>query len=165
MQKKIWIIIAIIVFVVIIAAVLLLRLGGGSHTAIDQESEADVQGNSHILVAYFSWSGNDQQMARWIAEETGGDLFRILTKEPYGDDFDTTASRAQSELNSETRPELLTHIDKDIMAQYDVIYLSSRFGGMICRHRYGHFWKNMIYQEKRLCHFSHTTEALMVRTV
>ena len=43
----------------------------------------------------------------------GGDLFRILTEEPYGDDFDSTASRAQTELNNETRPALSTHIDPD----------------------------------------------------
>ena len=62
-------------------------------------------------------------MADWIAEETGGDLFRILTEEPYGDDFDSTASRAQTELNNETRPALSTHIDPEVMAGYDVIYL------------------------------------------
>lgn len=76
-----------------------------------------------MLAAYFSWSGNGQQMADWIAEETGGDLFRILTEEPYGDDFDSTASRAQAELNSETRPALSTHIDPEVMTGYDVIYL------------------------------------------
>ncbi len=75
-----------------------------------------------MLVAYFSWSGNGQQMADCIAEETGGDLFRILTEEPYGDDFDSTASRAQTELNR-TRPALSTHIDPEVMAGYDVIYL------------------------------------------
>lgn len=123
MKKKTWLIIAAILVIVAGGVFTLLRLTGGSHTAIDRDPEPEVSGNSNVLVAYFSWSGNGQQMADWIAEETGGDLFRILTEEPYGDDFDSTASRAQTELNNETRPALSTHIDPEVMAGYDVIYL------------------------------------------
>lgn len=121
MKKKTWLIIAAVLVIVAGGVFTLLRLTGGSHTAIDRDPEPEVSGNSNALVAYFSWSGNGQQMADWIAEETGGDLFRILTEEPYGDDFDSTASRAQTELNNETRPALSTHIDPEIMAGYDVI--------------------------------------------
>lgn len=123
MKKKVWGIIVAAIVVIAAAVVILLRTTGSSHTAIDYSPEPEVRGNSTTLVAYFSWSGNGQQMADWIADETGGDLFRILTEEPYGDDFDSTAERAQEELNSETRPALSTHIDPEIMAQYDVIYL------------------------------------------
>lgn len=97
--------------------------GGGDHNAIDNAPESTVNGDSKTLVAYFSWSGNGQQMARWIAEETGGDLFRIVPSEPYGEDFDACADRAKNELDNEIRPELSAHIEADIMAQYDVIYI------------------------------------------
>lgn len=97
--------------------------GGGDHNAIDNAPESTVNGDSKTLVAYFSWSGNGQQMARWIAEETGGDLFRIVPSEPYGEDFDACADRAKNELDNEIRPELSAHIETDIMAQYDVIYI------------------------------------------
>ena len=61
-------------FTVLLAfCVSLSACGGGDHTAIDNSPESTVSGDSKILVAYFSWSGNGQQMARWIAEETGGD--------------------------------------------------------------------------------------------
>ncbi len=123
MKKKTWLIIAAVLVIVAGGVFTLLRLTGGSHTAIDRDPEPEVSGNSNVLVAYFSWSRNGQQMADWIAEETGGDLFRILTVEPYGGDFDSTASRAQTELNNETRPALSTHIDPEVMAGYDVIYL------------------------------------------
>ena len=76
-----------------------------------------------VLVAYFSWSGNGQQMARWISEETGGELFRIVPSESYGEDFNTCADRAKDELDNGIRPELSEHIDADTMAQYDVVYL------------------------------------------
>lgn len=96
---------------------------GGDHSAIDNVPESSVSGDSKVLVAYFSWSGNGQQMARWISEETGGELFRIVPSEPYGEDFDSCADRAKNELDNETRPELAEHIDAETMAQYDVIYI------------------------------------------
>ena len=36
-----------------------------------------------VLVAYFSWSGNTEEMASYIAEQTGGDLLEIKTVHPY----------------------------------------------------------------------------------
>lgn len=109
-------------------ALLILCIGlsacaGGNHNVIDNSAESPVSGESKVLVAYFSWSGNGQQMARWIAEETGGDLFRIVPAEPYGEDFDSCAGRAKNELDNEIRPDLSEHIDADIMSQYDVIYI------------------------------------------
>lgn len=94
-----------------------------NHNAVDNAPESKVSGDSKTLVAYFSWSGNGQQMARWISEETGGDLFRIVPSEPYGEDFDSCADRAKNELDNEIRPELSEHIDAKTMAQYDVIYI------------------------------------------
>ncbi len=115
--------IAAILIIIAVTVLMLLRSMGGVHGAIDNNPEPEVSGNSNMLVAYFSWSGNGQQMADWIAEETGGDLFRILTEDAYGNDFDSTADRAQRELNNGVRPVLATHIAPEIMAQYDVIYL------------------------------------------
>ena len=44
-------------------------------------------GNNSILVVYFSWSGNLDSMAHWVADETGGDLYRVTAKEPYPTDY------------------------------------------------------------------------------
>lgn len=123
MKKKRVIIAGIAVVLIAVIAVMGMRLLGGSHTGIDNEPEAEVSGDSEVLVAYFSWSGNGQQMAGWIAEETGGELFRIVPEESYGEDYEACADRAKNELDNEIRPELSSHIDADIMAQYDVIYL------------------------------------------
>lgn len=51
---------------------------GNSPKATDITLEAPAKGESEILVAYFSWSGHLQQMAGWVAEESGGELFRRL---------------------------------------------------------------------------------------
>lgn len=122
MKKKIWIA-GITVAVIAVIAVVGMKLLGGSHTGIDNNPEAEVTGRSKVLVAYFSWSGNGQQMARWISEETGGELFRIVLEESYGEDYGDCADRAKNELDNRIRPALSSHIDADIMAQYDIIYL------------------------------------------
>lgn len=122
-KKKIIVIVSVIVILVAAAIIIGRNLLGGSHTGIDNEPEAKVDGDSKILVAYFSWSGNGQKMARWIAEETGGDLFRIVPTESYGEDYNACADRAKNELDNEIRPELSEHIDADVMAQYDKIYI------------------------------------------
>ena len=94
---------------------------GNNAQSTDNMPETPVTGDSEILVAYFSWSGNTQQVARWIAEKTDADIFRIVPEIPYTNDdvFD----RAQDELNSGTRPALAEHIDEAIMAEYDVIFV------------------------------------------
>lgn len=123
MKKKIIIIAVIAVVVIAVAVGICMKLFGGSHAGINNDPEVKISGDSKILVAYFSWSGNGQQMARWISEETGGDLFRIVPTEPYGEDFDSCADRAKNELDNEIRPNLAEHIDAEKMAQYDVIYI------------------------------------------
>ena len=120
-KKFVWIAL-IIVLIVAIVFVIIRFLGGGA-TGIDNEPEQKVEGNSNVLVAYFSWSGHGQQMARWISDETGADLFRIVPEEPYGEDYSECADRAKNELDNGIRPALSEHIDADIMAQYDTIYL------------------------------------------
>lgn len=123
MKKKIIIIAVIAVAVIATAVVICMKLFGGSHTGIDNDPEAKISGESKVLVAYFSWSGNGQQIAIWIADETGGDLFRIVPTESYGEDYGACADRAKNELDNKIRPELAEHIDAETMAQYDVIYI------------------------------------------
>lgn len=123
MKKKRIIIAGIIVLVAAIAILIGMRFLGSRSMGIDNDPEAEVKGDSNVLVAYFSWSGNGQQMANWISEETGGEVFRIVPSESYGEDFDSCADRAKNELDNEIRPELSEHIDAETMAQYDVIYL------------------------------------------
>ena len=122
MKRKVIVLIGVMLVAVIAITVFMKRMGGSS-VGIDNNPESEVKGDSNVLVAYFSWSGNGQQMAKWISEETGGELFRIVPSEAYGEDFDSCADRAKNELDNGIRPELSEHIDAGIMVQYDVIYL------------------------------------------
>ena len=74
-----------------------------------------------MLIAYFSWSGNTEQMAQTIQAETGGDLFRIEPAMPYTDDYDTLLDIAQQEQADNARPELAAQVEN--WDSYDVIFV------------------------------------------
>ena len=77
-------------------------------SAVSAESTGEMGG---ILIAYFSWSGNTEQMAQMIQEETGGDLFEIEPATPYTDDYDTLLDVAQQEQQEDARPELAAQVE------------------------------------------------------
>lgn len=123
-KKKTIIMICVILAVAVIAAVAaMIVIRSARKGGIDNEPEVPVSGESNVLVAYFSWSGNVQQMARWISEETGGDIFRIVPEESYGENYDDCADRAKNEVDNGIRPAISEHIDKEIMDNYDTIYI------------------------------------------
>ena len=100
----------------------------------------DTEGTK-ILVVYFSWAdnailaddvdavaspsvippGNVQQLAVWVQEETGGDLFAIRVTDPYPSDWDACLERANEERGSDARPELEEQVED--MDQYDTVFL------------------------------------------
>lgn len=114
----------------------------GDETQLEgTDSEAEVTENSNILVAYFSWAdnailaedvdavsspsvvppGNVQQLAAWIQEETGGDIFSIRVTDPYSSDWDECLERANEERGEDARPELVENVAN--LDQYDAVFL------------------------------------------
>lgn len=88
----------------------------------DKDSSTDPTKESDgTLVAYFSWSGNTEQMAQIIAEQTGGDLFEIEPATPYTDDYDTLLDVAQQEQADNARPELASRVEN--WDSYDVVFV------------------------------------------
>ena len=98
-------------------------------------------GTSRVLVAYFSWAdnavldgevdavtspsvtppGNVQQLAGWVQEETGGDLFSIRVTDPYPSDWDACLERANEERGNDARPELAERVEN--LEQYGTVFL------------------------------------------
>ena len=71
------------------------------------ESETPTtEDSSSVLIAYFSWSGNMEQVAQIIQQETGGDLFEIAPATAYTDDYNELLDIAQQEQSDNARPEL-----------------------------------------------------------
>ncbi|WP_461256360.1 flavodoxin [Treponema sp. R80B11-R83G3] len=78
-------------------------------------------GNSKILVAYFSWSGNAKTLAEQIAQATGGVLFEIKTVTPYPNNYDECTKAAKQEQNANARPAISGKVAN--MEQYSTVFL------------------------------------------
>ena len=74
-----------------------------------------------VLIAYFSWSGNTEQVAQIIRGETGGDLFEIAPAIPYTDDYNELLDIAQQEQADSARPELAGQVED--WDQYDTVFV------------------------------------------
>lgn len=107
-----------------------------------------IPGTNHsVLIAYFSRSGNTnitdsvdavssasltvnedgstlgntEQIAGWIAEMTGGDLFLIQTEYTYPVDYDQTVEVGEGQDIDGYHPNLISHLEQ--VEQYDIVYL------------------------------------------
>lgn len=115
--------------------------GPSAGNAAEETTPPQQDGESNILIAYFSWAdnavidgevdvvaspsvtspGNVQQLAGWVQEETGGALFSIQVTEPYSSDWDECLERANGERAENARPELTASVEN--MESYDTIFL------------------------------------------
>lgn len=78
-------------------------------------------GTNDILVAYFSHSGNTRKIANQIRAHVGGDIFEIVTVDPYPVDYDTIVDQVEYERKNDYRPELAAEIEK--MNSYRVVFI------------------------------------------
>jgi len=117
---------------------------GVEKNAKDAEKETDSSGK--ILIAYFTLAdnyedpsdmdatsqasvniedkdliGNTEYLANAIQAETGGDLFSVVVKNLYPNDYDRIVDMGSEEQEEDARPELASHVDN--MEQYDTIFI------------------------------------------
>ena len=78
------------------------------------------------LVAYFSASGSTAQLAKTIAEVTGGDLFEIKPEQPYTSadlNWNEKKSRSSIEMSDpNSRPAIATTVKN--MDEYDTVFFT-----------------------------------------
>lgn len=104
-------------------------------------ASSETENSSNILVAYFSWAdnavpdenvdavsspsvtapGNVEELAGWVQEETGGDLFSIRVTDPYPSDWDACLERANDERGEDARPQLQENVENP--DNYDTVFL------------------------------------------
>mgnify|MGYP005754812189 FL=1 len=82
-------------------------------TAADDTAKAD----GNILVAYYSYTGNTEAVAKQIADLTGGDLAEIQRKEDYQD----LQTDAKEEIDQDIRPEITVSVEN--VEDYDTIFV------------------------------------------
>lgn len=110
------------------AAIMVISLAacGQTSESATQESSAPAaeqaaKGGGKTLVAYFSWSGNTEEMAAHIADQTGGDLYEIQPVNAYPEDYDETGDIAKVERDENQRPKISNLPDS--IEQYDNIFI------------------------------------------
>lgn len=111
-----------------------------SETSGNGSKQTEQGGEKKILVAYFSWAdnavqgdidamtsasvsapGNVAQLATWIGEKTGGELFPIQVTEAYPFDWDRCLGRANQEKADNVHPALSKTLDN--IKEYDTVFL------------------------------------------
>ena len=96
------------------------------------DATAEEPHHDNVLITYFSRAGenysvgivdrgNTDLLAEIVAEETGGELFRIETVREYPSAYDEMLTVATEERTNKERPELKTSIEN--FGSYDVIFV------------------------------------------
>lgn len=105
-------------------------------------SNAEPRDASRTLIAYFSVPetdgtdavagasrvvndgevlGNTEQIANWIGEATGADIFEITTADAYPGDHDELIDQADAEQEEDARPALASQVEN--LDDYDTIFI------------------------------------------
>lgn len=118
------------IFLAALAMTVLLTAGCGiSQSAVApaekpqaQQAEKTVSADGRkILVVYFSWSGNSADMARYVQQQTGGDILELQPAVPYPKDYDECTKAARIERDEERLPDI-ANLPESI-SQYDTVLL------------------------------------------
>ncbi len=62
-------------------------------------------------------------MAHWIADESGGDIVRVLATEEYPESYNDTADRAKKEKDGGIRPEINIALTEEQMSKYSTVFV------------------------------------------
>lgn len=93
-----------------------------SRSATSNATETTSPSNDgKVLVAYYSRTGTTEQVAKTIAQDTDGKLFRIEISEAYPEDYTQMTEVAQQELNDDARPAIKGSVDN--MDQYSTVFI------------------------------------------
>lgn len=124
MNKKIIFIVSVLLVVVGIGVWLLQDQNENKNGNRGEDSVGITPKNENVAIVYFSATGNTEQVAQYIQEETNGTLIEIVPQEEYTDNdlnYGNEDSRTSREQNSnDARPAIANDID---VSSYDVIYL------------------------------------------
>lgn len=99
-----------------------------SSSEVSNEAQAqDTGSGSSVLVVYYSATGNTAQVAQYIADSTGGDLFELEPVDPYTSD-DLNWTDDNSRVSQEHADESLRDVELvadtvDNWDQYDTVFI------------------------------------------
>jgi flavodoxin len=82
----------------------------------------------HVLIVYFSHSGNTHNIANLIHKEVGGTIHEILPEAPYPTSYNAVVDQTKKEIQAGYTPALRSTLDHHIES-YDTIFVGIRFVG------------------------------------
>lgn len=92
-----------------------------------EDSTDAASGSENVLVVYYSATGNTEEVANYIADATGGDLFEVEPAEPYtNDDLNWTDdnSRVSQEYADESLRDVeLVTTEVENWDSYDTVFI------------------------------------------
>lgn len=78
----------------------------------------------NILVTYFTWSNNTQDMASHIHDKTGGMLSQIVPVKPYPTtSYTQWGNSARDERDNDARPEIKDPLPKETVSRFDTVLI------------------------------------------
>ena len=100
---------------------------GGNDNHDGQNTPETPEGDSDILIVYFSATGNTERIANAIAEATGGDIFELVPVDPYTSAdlrwTDENSRVVQEYENPELRDIELVSTTVENWADYDTVFI------------------------------------------
>jgi flavodoxin len=79
--------------------------------------------DKHVLIVYFSHSGNTQNIANLIHREVGGTIHVIQPEAPYPNSYNAVVDQAKQEIQAGYTPALQSNLDH--IESYDTIFVGS----------------------------------------
>jgi len=79
--------------------------------------------NKNILIVFFSHSGNTQEIATQIYDETGGDVLELYPVNPYPRQHNAVAEQAKHESITDFKPDIEGYMYD--VESYDIIFVGS----------------------------------------
>jgi flavodoxin len=77
----------------------------------------------HILVVYFTRSGNTRKIASLIQQEVGGTMHEIQPEVPYPSSYNAVVDQAKEEIQAGYKPALRSTLDQ--IQSYDTVFVGS----------------------------------------
>ncbi|MFC1589882.1 flavodoxin [Candidatus Omnitrophota bacterium] len=111
-MKKI-ILVFLVVFLICVAMAL---------KSIAQDKSED-SSSSKALIAYFSYTGNTQNIANQISKLVGGDIFRIEPAKDYPQNIQEVLKMSKEEINNNYKPALKKKVNN--LEQYEIIFIGT----------------------------------------
>ena len=92
-----------------------------------EDSTDATSGSGNVLVVYYSATGNTEEVANYIADAAGGDLFEVEPAEPYTDDdlnwTDDNSRVSQEYADESLRDVELVTTEVENWDSYDTVFI------------------------------------------